>query len=327
MKLAAIVLPLVMVLAAPAWAQPKSDIAGASDHPQVGRYQGSVITFRETKAYEETALPNAALGRGMEKDDSSWQVALSGRVTSLRYEGPGGRSVLEILRNFEVALKSDGFEIAFFCRGPKQCAPGGRITNFWNAARGGIGLPSAWDTSIYLLARRDTVDGIVTVGILGVETRAYQDRPLMPHIALTVVEGKPMETDKIAVIEASAMEKSLTRDGRVALYGIYFDFDKADIRAESKEQIDQIAALLKSNPKLDVIVAGHTDGKGTFDYNLSLSQRRAQAVANALVNSYGIARDRMTASGVGMSAPVASNRTEQGRARNRRVEIVERIQE
>jgi len=149
----------------------------------------------------------------------------------------------------------------------------------------------------------------------------------MPHIALTVVEGKPMETDKIAVIEASAMEKSLTRDGRVALYGIYFDFDKADIRAESKEQIDQIAALLKSNPKLDVIVAGHTDGKGTFDYNLSLSQRRAQAVANALVNSYGIARDRMTASGVGMSAPVASNRTEQGRARNRRVEIVERIQE
>jgi outer membrane protein OmpA-like peptidoglycan-associated protein len=75
---------------------------------------------------------------------------------------------------------------------------------------------------------------------------------------------------------------------------------------------------------LQVIIVGHTDGKGAFDYNLSLSQRRAQAVVSALNSGHGIKSSRLTAAGAGMIAPVASNRTDEGRAKNRRVEIVER---
>jgi len=120
------------------------------------------------------------------------------------------------------------------------------------------------------------------------------------------------------------MEQALARDGRVAIYGILFDFDQADIKAESRPQIDQLGELLKKNPKLDVLIVGHTDGQGAFDYNLSLSQRRAQAIASALTAS-GIAAKRLTPAGAGMVAPVASNRTEDGRAKNRRVEIVERV--
>ena len=121
------------------------------------------------------------------------------------------------------------------------------------------------------------------------------------------------------------MQEKLARDGRVAIYGIYFDFDKAEIKPESREQIEQLGALMKGNPKLDVLIVGHTDGKGAFDYNLSLSQRRAQAVAQALASQYGIAAARVTAAGAGMMAPVASNRSDDGRAKNRRVEIVERV--
>ena len=126
-----------------------------------------------------------------------------------------------------------------------------------------------------------------------------------------------MEAHKIAVVKSSEMQQALERDGRIAIYGIYFDFDKAEIKPESEPQIAQLAALLKENPKLKVLIVGHTDGKGAFDYNLSLSQRRAQAVADTLVSAHGIARDRLTPAGAGMLAPVASNKTEEGRAARR----------
>ncbi|WP_367945885.1 OmpA family protein [Aquamicrobium sp.] len=105
---------------------------------------------------------------------------------------------------------------------------------------------------------------------------------------------------------------------------MFFDFDSATIQAESREQIDQLGQLLAGAGALQVLIVGHTDGQGAFDYNLTLSQRRAQAVVDALVRDYGIAASRLTPAGAGMVSPVASNRTEEGRAQNRRVEIVER---
>lgn len=300
------------------------DIAGASDHPLVGRYEGSVIKFYETKAYAELALPDKAIERGQSKDADAWQTALSGELTSIRYEGPGNRSALEVFRNYEAALKAKGFEILFSCASAKACAPGGSASDFWNVARGGIGMPTNWDTSVYLLARKDGGDGVYTVGMLGVETKPHGDKPLTPHFAVTIVKAQPMEGDKITLVEASEMEQALERDGRIAIYGIYFDFDEAELKPESQPQIDQLGALLKDNPKLKILIVGHTDGKGAFDYNLALSQRRAQAVAEVLIAKYGVERERLTPAGAGMVAPVASNRTEEGRAKNRRVEIVER---
>ncbi len=318
---ASLVFLLGIGLATAASAQ-KADVKNSSDHPAVGRYEGSVITFYETKGYEETRLPFRALEKGEKDNPSAWQTELSGKLTSIRYEGPGDRSALEVMRNYEASLKAAGFEVRFFCRG-KDCFPAGSPSSFWNAGRGAVGLPSNWDTTIYLLAERNDATGPVTVGMLAVETKPGGNRPLLSHVAVTIVEGQPMETDKIKLVEASEIEQALARDGKIAIYGIYFDFDQASIKPESHPQIDQLGALLKDNPALNVIVVGHTDGKGAFDYNLSLSQRRAQAVADALTSSYAIDRGRITPAGAGMVSPVASNRTEDGRAKNRRVEIVE----
>ena len=317
--------PLVFLLGiglATAASAQKADVKNSSDHPAVGRYEGSVITFFETKGYEETRLPFKALEKGEKDNPSAWQTELSGKLTSIRYEGPGDRSALEVMRNHEASLKAAGFEVRFFCRG-KDCFPAGSPSSFWNAGRGAVGLPSNWDTTIYLLAERNDAAGPVTVGMLAVETKPGGNRPLLSHVAVTIVEGQSMETDKIKLVEASEIEQALARDGKIAIYGIYFDFDQANIKPESQPQIDQLGTLLKDNPALNVIVVGHTDGKGAFDYNLSLSQRRAQAVADALTSSYAIDRGRITPAGAGMVSPVASNRTEDGRAKNRRVEIVE----
>ncbi|MPZ30923.1 MAG: OmpA family protein [Rhodospirillales bacterium] len=301
----------------------QKDIAGSADHGLVGRYEGSVVTFYQAKAYDEVKLPFKPVGRN-EKDKAAWQADLAGRLTSIRYEGPGGRSILEVMRNYEAALKAKGFEIRLFCREAKECSPGRSPSDFWNAARGRVGMPTTWDTTVYLLAEKQADSVKTTVGILGVETKATNTKPMTPHVAVTVVESKPMESGKIAVVEATEMQRAIERDGRIAIYGIYFDFDKSDVKPDSAPQIEQLAALLKQNPRLEVLIVGHTDGQGAFDYNLSLSQRRAQAVVDTLVSGHAIERKRLTPAGAGMVAPVATNRTEEGRTKNRRVEIVER---
>ena len=107
-----------------------------------------------------------------------------------------------------------------------------------------------------------------------------------------------------------------------ALYGIRFHHDSAAIRSESAEAIAEIAKYLRAHPDVRLYVVGHTDGTGAYEYNLDLSRRRAQAVVRELTSRHGIAAGRLKPVGVGPGAPVAPNSTEEGRARNRRVELV-----
>ena len=108
----------------------------------------------------------------------------------------------------------------------------------------------------------------------------------------------------------------------VPVYGITFDTNKAEVKPESTPSLEQIARLLKQDPALRLKVVGHTDMVGALDANMKLSQARAEAVVQALVSQHGIAVARLKGFGVGPLAPVASNDSEEGRARNRRVEIV-----
>lgn len=135
---------------------------------------------------------------------------------------------------------------------------------------------------------------------------------------LTIVEKKGMEQD----ITANTMLDALNKDGFIALY-INFDTNKATIKPDSKPMIDQIVKLLKDNPGLKVGIEGHTDSTGTAARNKALSQERAQSVVNALTAS-GIDKKRLSATGWGQERPIADNRSEEGRAKNRRVEIVKK---
>ena len=139
---------------------------------------------------------------------------------------------------------------------------------------------------------------------------------------LQVIEAGGME-EKMVTLKAEEITSDIARDGRAVFYGIQFDFDKADIKPESEPQLVEMAKALKAEPKLKVFIVGHTDNQGKLDYNTGLSQRRAEAVARALATRHGIPATRMTARGLAALAPVATNRTEEGRAKNRRVEMVE----
>jgi OOP family OmpA-OmpF porin len=137
---------------------------------------------------------------------------------------------------------------------------------------------------------------------------------------VNVIEKQVMKQEVVA--NAESLAGSIRETGKAAVYGIYFDTGKSDIKPESEPAIGEIVKMLKADPNLKLYVVGHTDNVGAFDYNIRLSQARAAAVVRALVSKNGIAASRLTAFGAGPTAPVASNQSEEGRARNRRVELV-----
>jgi OOP family OmpA-OmpF porin len=155
-------------------------------------------------------------------------------------------------------------------------------------------------------------DGMMT----GVYVEAFNDGR---DYSLTIVETKMMQQEVVA--DAKAMQQDITGTGKTIVYGIYFDTGSAVIKPTSEPALIEIVKMLKASPALKVYVAGHTDNVGALEFNLKLSSDRAASVVKALI-ARGIAAERLKSAGVGPYSPVASNDTEAGRAKNRRVEIV-----
>jgi OmpA-OmpF porin, OOP family len=297
---------------------PRPEPAGSRDHPLVGRYEGSRIRGYQQTAFEEARVITGPVQKRGEVTDQN-SVMVAGRQTTIVYNGPEARSPLEVIGNFSQTLAARGFEPVFACH-RESC--GDRTGNYlWAALTVRRPLQSlmnpVWDTGRYAAFRLVRTEGDVWVMVY------VQQAAGRLETRIEVVEVRGMETDRIRVLGSSELKSALDATGKVALYGIYFDVDKADVKPESKPQIDAIVAFLRANAAVNIVVAGHTDNQGAFDYNVGLSQRRAQAVARAL-QADGIAAARVVAFGAGMSSPVAANDTPAGQGRNRRVEIVRR---
>jgi len=281
------------------------DLEGSKDHPLITRYPGCVINSYETSAYDQF---NLALARAnYEKFEKS--LPLEGKITRIGYECPEGRSALEIYRNIESALKRAGFNTLFACAGD-ACGKGAPDQNVK------IGNYETWnyDVKYHLTAKlpRPEGDAYVHIGI-------WQSS--RPYAEFDVIEVKPMESGLVTV-NAAALAGDITSSGHAAVYGIYFDTGKADIKPESDAALAEIADLLQQGASLKIYVVGHTDNLGTLASNMDLSRRRADAVVKVLTTKYHIVATRLSAQGDGPTAPVASNDTEEGRAKNRRVELV-----
>jgi OOP family OmpA-OmpF porin len=307
-----------------------ADVPGGKDYPLVGRYEGSDLVGYRAKEFDEVKVvagPFTAVGAA-EQTGEGFQT-LEGREILIYYKLPEGRSALEAFRNYETALKGKGFSVLFGCNaadgscfvGKSQEAP-----YLIGAALGGANslprlvddYPHNWfdQKARYILARSDTPAGAVYASIsLGESARGTV-------AVVRIVETKQMEADKIVVLSASEMGEALDKDGRVNIYSLHFDFDKDTLRPESKPTLDEIAKLLTDKPDLKLQIVGHTDNKGTADYNMDLSGRRAGNVVGALTEGHDIDEGRLSWTGKGFNEPVASNDTEDGRAKNRRVELV-----
>lgn len=316
---------LALLLAAGANAQTAlpPDAPGSKDHPLVGRYEGSRLTAYEQQDFASKAMlakPMTAATRYKLGPENT--VTREGRLTHLAYQAPFGRSSLEVFRNQVARLEASGFTSVFTCE-EASCVDDPKQSRYMSLSWSDTGEHKIGaDRKIrYALMERRQGDALATVSIRTAEHGAPN---VGPRSVVVVVEAKAMETDKIVFVDASAMQAALATGGRVALYGILFDTDRADIKPESKATLDEIAKFLRANPKLDLVVTGHTDSQGAFEHNVALSKRRAAAVVAALVGQHSVAAARLTAFGAGMAAPVASNDDAAGRGKNRRVELVKR---
>ena len=186
------------------------------------------------------------------------------------------------------------------------------MRNYANAARqiGGSVYEQMSNYMAYIKILKDGKE-------IWVEFNPYGD----DRYYLTFVEKEAMKQEVTA--DAKFMADGISATGHVAIYGIYFDFNKSDVKPESEPALSEIAKLLTGTPNLKVFIVGHTDNVGGIDYNMKLSQARADAVVKALTTKYKVKPQSLKAYGVGQLAPVAPNKTEEGRAKNRRVELVE----
>ena len=325
-------------------AEAEKDAPGSTDHLLTGRYEGSFMLGQTVKAYDELVLPaGAAEGHYWDnKKKFTKTAAAQGKITRSVYISPVGRSSLEVFKNYRDAVASKGFQPVFECSG-EACGPSFfHLIYRWDnqpslpMAQGYSGIrghliKAALDQVVdirYILFKKagpggdnyvSLYAGLHRGGGFGAYSEILNDRV---GVLVQIAEQAGMET-KMVTLKAEEITSDIGKNGRAVFYGIQFDFDKADIKPASEPQLVEMAKAMKADPKLKVYIVGHTDNQGKLDYNTSLSQRRAEAVIIALSIKHGIDAKRMTAKGLASLASVVSNRTEEGRAKNRRVEMVE----
>jgi len=292
-----------------------SEVPGARDHSLVSRYAGSVLQNFADEKYAAIQVPAGPS-----------RVDVEGHVSSYFYVAPKERSALEVFRNYQAALKGAGFAILFICE-LRACDDAKIREPFsrdllgprkWLANR--TDPTGSFDRDVRFLSAKVSRDGKDAYVIVYVaEPNSVWQAPVA---AVVIAEPAPMDTGNV-VVSTDLLKKGLAENGKIALYGIYFDTARAEIKPDSKPQLDEMARLLSADKSLKVLIVGHTDNQGTVEGNVTLSQRRADAVVAALVSNYGIDASRVRSRGVASFAPVATNRTDAGRARNRRVELVE----
>jgi len=214
------------------------------DHPLISRYTGSIIKYYDVKEYDEYILPIGKVQNGKLLKSKK----IEGKVTRITYEAPQNRSTLEIYRNYEVSLKKAGFEIIFSGSGT------------------GLAIDKEWPYTIYpkedryyMLQGNTEHQRYLNAKLLrpagDVYVAIYVSLGWYPYalVQLDVIEIKPMETELIK-INVNALKDSIKNTGHIAIYGIYFDSGKSDVKSESETTLKEIASFLEQNPQTNLYV-------------------------------------------------------------------------
>lgn len=321
------------------------DQPGAADFPAAGRYDGAVLLAQTVMAFDELVLPSGPMvfeANATPRNHFKSTVTAQGRVTRSLYIAPQGRSTLEILANHQQALTAAGYKVVFQCAGDACGEDFGKNKYHPDHAEQRVVVDKISQTRRYVheamleyvkdvryaLFKKTTEAGDSYVSIYIAQmtggSRGDYSAAVTGYegVLIEAVEPKPIE-QKIVTIKADEINAKLAAEGRIAFYGIYFDFNKADLKAESDPQLKEMADWLTKHPGSKVFIVGHTDNVGGLDYNITLSLKRAQSVVAALTARFKIPAAQLIARGVGPLSPVSANHDDAGRAKNRRVEMVE----
>jgi outer membrane protein OmpA-like peptidoglycan-associated protein len=306
-----IICTYLIIVAVPAQADDK-DISGSHDHPLVSRYPGSHIITYVAKDFDEYVLPLGPPISNKTPLTFKKSKLLQGKITRIGYAVTTDTSVFKIFKNYENAIKKSGFETLFTCNND-SCGDTLKWQDFFV------------DKQIFAFRSQRVLSAHKKIQDKDVYLLVYVgDQSRRNVVGLDVIEVKAMESGMVE-INADSLFQKLQSEGKVALYGINFEVDKATLLPQSNKTIKAIAEVLRKDKNLRIYVVGHTDDSGSNNHNMQLSKQRAQAVAEELINKFKINSSRILPQGVGPYAPVANNATDKGRALNRRVEIIKRL--
>ncbi len=304
-----------------------ADIPGSKDPAGMKRYTGSEIIGYHAPKFDEFLLP---LGPPTRLSPPAYAKSLKteGLISRYTYLAPAGRTPAELFRNYQLEFQRLGLtplyqkgagERGWFGPALNQAADEDQLGQIlaYNESQERVLVAKSKEPkpTYYYLFVTSYRDGVIPLRLQG---SVAKERSIAE---LIVIAPQAME-ENMTLLNAADMSQALADAGKVSLYGINFDTDKDTLRPDSEPTLKEIGKLLTENPALRIHVVGHTDDQGKPDYNLDLSRRRAAAVTQALTSTYGVAANRLDSFGCGPYAPAASNDSEEGRAKNRRVELV-----
>jgi len=293
------------------FAQRTTDIEGSKDYPLVSRFIGSIIEWYQVRNFDRYFILSL-------NDNKISNFEIDGKITRIQYSVGKEHSIFEIFKSYENSLKGSDFEILTTLN-DKNCGANLQEQLYNDEFNGLNKLPrealNPGDDEFYYLAAKKNIEN---KNIFIVVYTAFERGDLL--VTFDAIEVQALEKGLVTVKD---LDSDLSQNGHIAIYGIHFDSGKSEIKQGSTQTLKNIAEFLNTHPNKKYIIAGHTDNKGNFDVNLKLSLERANAVLNELVTNYNVKVTQLKAYGDGSTAPIATNTTDEGRAKNRRVEIVE----
>lgn len=320
-----------------------ADADGPGDHDLLKRVEGSEIIWSQQMEQGEmaVALDRVEWDYDAQKFKETRMEYAEGRHTILYYKMPEGTSEKQAVKYLQTELLAIGFNTLFSGANDELDDGSNRFVeqlfptvkqdeqlpylhqfNHEKQRYAAMKGPGENGQAVYVSMYAFTLQDDAAAGYEKLKER-HELASDNVVVRVDVLETKGVDASLIQ-IKAADVEEALNTQGRAAIYGIFFDPDKAEIRQESTETLGEIAKAIKNTPVGQrFLIVGHTDNQGgNPSRNQTLSSRRATAVVAELVGVYDIPAEKLIPFGAGMSSPLAPNTNEEGRARNRRIEIV-----
>ncbi len=321
MKTVTLILAIILLIPTNLFAQRTSDINNTKDNSLISRFNDSFIAYENTVKWDIYILPitkikNVGGGKNWDK-----KLKLEGKVNRIQYTTKKENNASLVYANYLSALKKSNWKILFSGSGDNEL---GNESYEWQyyMFQEGLGLDKKFGSKYnfrgndyaYIAAKFENNDTSYYAMIYIIE----KDKFTMINQDIITIKNPD-----IGLVTAKILTKEIDKNGHLALVGIFFETGKTKLTEKSISALKNISKYLNSNKNKKFFIVGHTDNIGSFTANMKLSENRAKAVKNELISKYGVDANQIKSYGVANLSPVTSNSTDKGKARNRRVEIVE----
>lgn len=304
------------------FAQENTDIKGAKDNALISRFSGSIIKYYNTVKWDTYILPYSKIINSGGSKIWEKRLKLQGQINRIQYATSIENNSPLVYMNYLSALKKSNWEILFKGAGDNELGNESYEWSYYLFGNEGYALGdkfgskyNLWgDNHCYIAAKFEDND-----------TTYYASIYIYEKDNSTIINQDiiKIKNPDIGLVTAKLMTEKIDKKGHIALDGIFFDTGKSTIMVKSIPALKNIAEFLNSNKNKKYFIVGHTDNVGGFQLNMNLSRERAESVMKELVAKYNVNANQLKAKGVANLSPIVSNVTDKGKAKNRRVEIVE----